>query len=263
MALSNSIREQIDCQPLNPVEDSSDVAADHAAHAARANLIDRNIANAMRDCEPPADFADRLLAKLNVAENIPAEEEKTPATTSRRSWLRMGVIGGLVAAAASIAVAYFATRTPLNEEELVELVSGREGWVNNVYPEDSNEWNSDLAAGDKQRPFYRKDLRRMPIGWRKYPVSLDSGAVAYDMRESHFGTQAVLFSVQPSQSTDVAYTTPPATPQNKTGVWTIALWQREGHLFVLACHGGTTRYRRLVHQMETAGLFESGAIAMR
>lgn len=260
MSLSNSLREQIDCQPFQEADAAAcapiDAGEGVAEVVGRSQQFDRKVAQAMRACEPPANFADRMLESLAISADV-AEEESKPALPSRRSWLRAGIIGGVCVVAATIAAVAFFSRAPLKEEELIQLANGEDGWLNEVY---NGQWNENLADAKQQRPYDRNDLRRNPLGWRSYPVSLDAGAIVYDLRESNFDTQAVLFAIRPSPTTEVAYTTPPPSPQNRTGVWTIAAWQRESDLFVLACHGGPARYRKLVHQLETAGYVPAGGL---
>lgn len=279
MSLSSKQRETIDCQRFSRPDQSAPsptaAASAEESQAAsdvleRSQQFDRQIAKTMQSAEPPAGFADRMLAQLlveeqsteSVASEVVLPADAPPVRSSRRRWVQVAV--GFALASSAAALLFMALRvTPASEAEILECASGKDGWVHDVYQTD--QWQTDLADAMQVRPLNRVDLQRSPIGWRPYAVQWDEQAVAYDLRRNPFDTPAVLFAIKPAGQAGVEPTSPPLRPQNQTGAWSVAIWGQGDMLYVLAGKGGGAAYRQLIRRPEFTRLLREldsdGAIA--
>jgi len=270
-------------QEMSDLRESLLTDRDLQATALRSSGFDRRIGSAFSDIdeiEPPAGLADRLLASLETttvtathADTSPACESPanqsasdTPiaqanvkvdsASVSRRKWLGAGLVVCGVVAASTLLGLFLLRPNNITRDQLIEEVVMNGGWIEqSLKREQADEgWATDFTLAPNLRPQDNVHLARDASGWRYSPVAFDRNAVEYDLR--HHPTELPVFCYVLGGRLEVADlpTAPPIKPQSRSGGWTVAAWQTNGCVYVLAVEGDRTRYQQMRKQFDIASL---------
>lgn len=248
----------------------------------RSQEFDAIVVRMMPDLPVPDGLEERLLLALTTSQDADRESreagewfddncrakgqavqpraarEHVPATARDgvgrrprgRRWAWTLAAASLVAAGAVAAVLVlapsFTAIEPRADEQLPREILA---WVDAVVREG---WNTDFEADRVRRRPLDLAVRATPRRWCSIRTRYDPQTAVYDVssRDADF---ALAFCMDAPVRTSLLPEIPPWNPQPATGGLTVGVWRRGNLVYVLACRGGTRRYRELIEGTSLIG----------
>lgn len=231
------------------------LAADHAGVAGWSRPLDAALDQAVADRQVAPAVA---IASPAVDDGAPADRDRT-ARTADGPWSRlrlsrrsMMVLTGIAATAAT--VAWFCRPIGQFDRDGIALEA------NSAFHELADTGAATRPLGDADRigsfPFSQQIARFGDVRWRGVERFLGRHGVAFELR-SPSGVRGTLFVVKLLGGARAPVISAAGIPHRPTlhnagsGGLTTAIWQEQGHLFVLVVDGDERAYRHFLPPVAT------------
>lgn len=205
---------------------------------------DRRFAAQLQDVPVPTDLAQRLRAACQAAAVTPVEV--APRVAASRSGRRIWLAAMVATAAAFAVLAAWPYVVAPPQVQWHDVAATIPRWTQQLQ---EDQWRG-MDVVPRQYPPSSQVRGRSPRRWQTLQTPLDARTVAYDY--APLQPQSFLVYVARPPGALALPGSPPLRPQ-ATGGWSIAAWQQEGLVYVIALRGDEQEYRRALASPQLAG----------